>query len=510
MAEQLELRAPRQIEDLGIPAALVHDLTLRRSLFEGRTSSVRLSHNLGLSPQLMVGVIEELRELRYLEVLGLEGRDYQLTLTDAGKEQANERMRLCRYAGHAPVSLNYYNQVIRAPHAVPEVTQDSMAKAFADLVVNRKLLDELGPALIADGAMFLYGPPGTGKSSIAERLNRIHDDYVLVPRAVEVDSQIITVFDPVIHVPAPEQPRDLDPRWVLCSRPAVIAGGELQLAQLDLTYEAANGVYIAPLQMQANNGVFVIDDFGRQQGLTPETLLNRWIVPLDRRVDYLSLSYGLKFEIPFDTKVVFSTNKDPSSLGDEAFFRRIQNKILVPPISDGEFDEVLRRVSQAMEVDVEPDAPAYLRNVSRTLGDGDLRPYLPKEVCKILKSVCTYNKIPVVLDRANIDRVASVYFTKVAAMMAAEAGMRVSSSMLPPAPAVPNQPAAPPQVQPQAPPQPQPQPQPRQQQPQPQPQSQAQPRPQPKASPSTPTAPAAPAPTKARPPAGDFSFKDAL
>jgi len=487
MADQLELRAPRQVEELGIPAALVHDLTLRRSLFEGRTSSLRLSQNLGLSPQLMVGIIEELRELRYLEVLGLEGRDYQLTLTDAGKEQANERMRLCRYAGHAPVSLSYYSQVIRAQHANPEVTQDSMSKAFADLVVNRKLLDELGPALIADGAMFLYGPPGTGKSSIAERLNRIHEDYVLVPRAVEVDSQIITVFDPVVHVPAPEQPRDLDPRWVLCRRPAVIAGGELQLTQLDLTYEAANGVYIAPLQMQANNGVFVIDDFGRQQGLTPETLLNRWIVPLDRRLDYLSLSYGLKFEIPFDTKVVFSTNKDPSSLGDEAFFRRIQNKILVPPISDTEFDEVLRRVSKAMDVDVEPDAPAYLRNVSRTLGDGDLRPYLPKEVCKILKSVCTYNKIPVVLDRSNIDRVASVYFTKVAAMMAAEAGMKVSSAPMPPAAngapnvgpsPVPKAPAAPPPA--------------------------AQPAPQ------RPQTPAPEPATASRPPSGGFSFKDAL
>ncbi len=428
MADHLELRTPRQMDELGIPGALVHDLTLRRALFEGRTSSLRLSDALGLSPQLMVGVVEELRELRYLEVLGLDGRDYQLTLTDAGKEQANERMRLCRYAGHAPVSLPSYREVILAQKATPEVTQESMMRAFADLVVNRKLLDELGPALLADGAMFLYGPPGTGKSSIAERLNRLHEDYVLVPRAVEVDSQIITVFDPVVHVPAAEQPRDLDPRWVLCRRPSIIAGGELQLSQLDLTYETASGVYIAPLQMQANNGVFVIDDFGRQQDLTPETLLNRWIVPLDRRVDYLSLSYGLKFEIPFDTKVVFSTNRDPSSLGDEAFFRRIQNKILVPPISDAEFDEVLRRVTTSFGVEVEGDAPAYLRHVSRTLGDGDLRPYLPKEVCKILKSVCMYKKIPVVLDRANVDRVASVYFTKIAAMLAAEAGMAVSTS----------------------------------------------------------------------------------
>jgi hypothetical protein len=417
---KIDLRSPRHTDDLGIPVSLVHDLTLRRALFEGRTSSIRLGEGLGLSPQLMVGVIEELRDLRYLEVLGLEGRDYQLTLTDSGKEMANERMRLCRYAAHAPVSLEAYRAVVLAQRAQPEITRDVMRKAFADLVVNVRLLDELGPALLADGAMFLYGPPGTGKSSIAERLNRIHDDAVLVPRAVEVDSQIITVFDPVVHRPLEKQPADLDPRWVLCRRPAVIAGGELRMTQLDLTYEQSNGVYIAPLQMQANNGVFVIDDFGRQHQLTPETLLNRWIVPLDRKVDYLTLSYGLKFEIPFDAKIVFSTNLDPNSLGDEAFFRRIQNKILIPPIADDEFDEVLGRAAATYGVMVDDGAEAYLRHVTRTMGDGDLRPYLPKEVCKILRSVCEYRHTPLVLDKEAVNRVASVYFTKLQSVVGGE------------------------------------------------------------------------------------------
>ena len=165
--------------------------------------------------------------------------------------------------------------------------------------------------------------------------------------------------------------------------------------------------------MQANNGILVIDDFGRQT-VSPEALLNRWIVPLDRRVDYLSLAYGMKFQIPFDTKVVFSTNLEPSHLGDEAFFRRIQSKILVPSIADEEFDEVLRRAGAHYEVQMESDAPAYLRRVSRELGDGDLRPYLPGEVCRILKSVCLYQGQPLILNRRNIDRVASVYFTKAA------------------------------------------------------------------------------------------------
>jgi hypothetical protein len=211
---------------------------------------------------------------------------------------------------------------------------------------------------------------------------------------------------------------DLDPRWVRCRRPAIVAGGELQLSQLDLTFEASSGVYVAPLQMQANNGVFVIDDFGRQQGLTPEALLNRWIVPLDRRVDYLSLSYGLKFQIPFDVKVVFSTNLAPASLGDEAFFRRIQNKILVPSIGDEEFDEVLGRVTTEYGITVAPEAAAHLRRMSRELGDGDLRPYLPREVCRILRSVCRYNGQPEVLDQANVDRVVSMYFTRTSSMVA--------------------------------------------------------------------------------------------
>jgi hypothetical protein len=410
-------RVPTHVADLGIPAVVVHDLVLRRALFEGRTSSLRLATSLGLSPALMVEVVEELRALRWLEVLGLEGRDYQLTLTEAGRDQANDRLRLCRYAGIAPVPVDAYTAMVRSQRAQPPVTLETMRRAFSDLVVGTPLLDELGPALIAEGAVFLYGPPGTGKSSLAERLIRIHDDTVLVPHAVEVDSQIITVFDPVVHETGADQPADLDPRWVLCRRPAVIAGGELQLSQLDLTYEASSGVYVAPLQMQANNGVFVIDDFGRQHGLTPESLLNRWIVPLDRRVDYLALSYGLKFQIPFDVKVVFSTNLAPATLGDEAFFRRIQSKILVPPISDLEFDKVLYRVTEELGISVTPEAPAHLRRMSRERGDGDLRPYLPREVCRILRSVCRYHGRPEILDRDNVDRVVSVYFTRTSSMI---------------------------------------------------------------------------------------------
>jgi hypothetical protein len=404
-------KPPMRIDQLGIPEALVQDLTLRRTLFEGKTSTVRLSDNLGVSLPVMSKVIEELRDLRHVEILGMEGRDYIVELTGQGRETAQERMKLSRYAGFAPVGLKDYVETVKKQTAHPVINHELMRESFKDLVVADALVDELGSALLTEGAMFLYGPPGTGKTSVAERLIRVYGDYVIVPRAVEVDNQIITMFDPVIHELAPEQPPDLDPRWVLCRRPSIVVGGELTGDRMELTYESGNGVYLAPIQMQANNGLLVIDDFGRQV-LTPEQLLNRWIVPLDRRIDYLSLSYGVRFEIPFDVKVVFSTNLDPAALGDEAFFRRIQNKILVPSIADGDFDEVLHRASAHYGMALTPGAPEYLRWVSRTRGDGDLRPYLPKEVCKIVRAVSQYHGTEPILDRETIDLVASIYFTQ--------------------------------------------------------------------------------------------------
>jgi len=233
---------------------------------------------------------------------------------------------------------------------------------------------------------------------------------VLVPRALEVDGQIISVFDQTVHIPADEQPEELDARWVLCSRPRVVVGGELTGAMLDLTYDQSSGVYLAPLQMKANNGVMIIDDFGRQV-LTPDQLLNRWIVPLDRRVDYLSLNYGVSFEVPFDVKVVLSTNLDPSDLGDEAFFRRIQTKIFIGAITEEAFDWILSRVAHTMGVGCNADSAEYLRMMCIREG-GDLRPYLPADVCKLVKAVAQYEGKPSVLDQANIDRVLGLYYTR--------------------------------------------------------------------------------------------------
>jgi hypothetical protein len=425
----IDISIPRSVADLGIPVSLVHDLVLRQALVQGRTSTLRLSAKLALSPTLLTPVIEDLRELRYLEVQGVENRDYLLAPTEAGKAQATDRMQLSRYMGPTPVSLSAYSAIIARQHAEPTANLEQLKTAFSDLVISDDLLREVGPAAIAGGAMFLYGPPGTGKTSIAERLLRVYDDFVLVPHAVEVDGQVITVFDPVIHEPLSDQPPDIDPRWVLCKRPFIIVGGELNGSMLDLAYQSGSGVYLAPIQMQANNGILVIDDFGRQT-LSPQALLNRWIVPLDRQVDYLSLDYGLKFQVPFDAKIVFSTNLQPSTLGDEAFFRRIQSKILIPTITDDQFEEVLRRVAAANGVEMTPDAPTHLRWMSRELGDGDLRPYLPGAVMKILRSICVFEDLPLRLDPTMIERIAHIYFTHAPERMADDSVAAVSTNTI--------------------------------------------------------------------------------
>ncbi|HEY6533290.1 MAG TPA: hypothetical protein VIY72_13355 [Acidimicrobiales bacterium] len=407
----IDVASPRSMEDLGVPEALVHDIVLRQAVAMGRTSITLLSSKLALSPGLMTKVVEDLRDLQFLEVQGMDGRDYRLAATGPGRQQANDRMQLSRYVGPVPVSLAQYSDVIRKQHASPRINLEALKAAFSDLVISEQLLRELGPAAIAGGAMFLYGPPGTGKSSIAERLLRIYGDFVLVPYAVEVDSQIINVFDPVVHEPAEEQPTTIDRRWVLCHRPCVIVGGELGPEMLDLKYQRESGTYVAPVQMQANNGILVIDDFGRQAHLTPEALLNRWIVPLDRQRDHLMLDHGVKFDIPFDAKIVFSTNLQPETLGDEAFFRRIQSKVLIPSITDDAFDEVLRRVCEHNGVRLAPGAPEHIRRTSRELGDGDLRPYLPAAMCKILESICTFEDLELELHPEMIERIAHMYFT---------------------------------------------------------------------------------------------------
>lgn len=401
---------PLRVQDLGIPPSLVLDIAVRRILREGSTTTMRLAERLCISPVLADQIIEKLRHDRLIEIQGAEGRSYLLQLSEPGRQLARERMDASKYTGALPVSLTDYASMVTAQHKRPTINRDNIRKSFDDLVISDELLDTLGPAIHTPGAIFLYGPPGTGKTSIAERMINTEKDTVLIPHAVEVDGQIITVYDPMIHHAVDPQPDRLDRRWMRCKRPSVIVGGEMQAHQLDLNYQNDAGVYLAPLQMLANNGVLTVDDFGRQS-VTPEQLLNRWIVPLDRDVDFLTLDYGAKFEVPFLTKIVFATNLDPSQLADEAFYRRIASKILIPSIGDDAFDEVLRRVASARQITMQPEAPALIRKGSRELGDGDLRPYLPGALATLIASIAAYEGKAPVMDRPTVERALAMFFS---------------------------------------------------------------------------------------------------
>jgi MoxR-like ATPase len=338
---------PNRIEKTGIRRGLYEDLALKILYLNGEMSLIELCDRMCLS----LGVIEEIfqyfRKERLCEVKGMSGGTHRIVATTEGRQRAADLLSLNQYTGPAPVSLSDYVSQIKGQSIQGTVIHpEQLETAFSQLVLSDELLLHVGTAVVSGTSMFLYGPPGTGKSSIASRVSSIYEDYVWIPHAVEVDSQIITVYDPGVHKRRLEtELEDCDRRWVLCRRPCVISGGELTAEMLELQYNPVLRFYAAPLQMKANNGVFILDDFGRQR-IRPQELLNRWMTALDRRVEFLSLPGGRKFEIPFDTLVIFATNIEPLQLADEAFLRRIPNKIKVGWATKEQFMEIFRREAE--------------------------------------------------------------------------------------------------------------------------------------------------------------------
>ena len=401
---------PEALADLDISPTLVQDLFMRTVREQGTSSLGSLRERLKLPHMVLEPVFRQLRQQSYLDVKGMQGNDYYFGLTAAGKALALERASICAYAGPAPVSLPAYERAVRLQAAHVQVSRDSLSQALGDLVLPDSLLDQLGPALISQKALFLYGPTGNGKTSLAERLLRVYQDAVLIPYALEISGYVITLFDPVLHRPLAAQPDDLDARWLLCHRPSVAVGGELVSEMLELRSDASSGIYSAPLQMKANNGILIIDDFGRQV-ISPRDLLNRWIVPLDRRVDYLTLHHGQKLCIPFEVMVVFATNLDPSELADEAFLRRIHNKIYVEPVSPECFHEILARVLDERRLACDAPAAAYFAELCLRRGDA-LKACYPADLCDILMWRSQYEGRPPQVTRAELDQAADLYFTR--------------------------------------------------------------------------------------------------
>jgi predicted ATPase with chaperone activity len=404
-------KVPQTIEELGIPQTLVVDLVLRRLLLEGISNLQTLSKKLRLSVGILNVVFQHMRQQQLIEVKGMVGNDYTFTLSGAGKQLAAERFQITQYAGAAPVSLKDYHLATKLQAAKVNVNRISLKSAFCDLVIADGLLDQLGPALISQNSVFLYGPTGNGKTSIAERMLRVYDDGVLLPFAVEVDGQIISLYDPVVHTVIEMEDPDVDPRWIFCRRPCIVVGGELVPSMLELRLDETSGIYAAPMQMKANNGIFIIDDFGRQL-MSPRDLLNRWIVPLDRRVDYLMLRYGVKFQIPFELMVVFSTNLDPSDLADEAFLRRIHNKIYIDAVDATAFDQIFTRVTASKRIPTEPDSAAQLRSLCLRDGRTELRACYPGDICNILASIGRYENRPARMNKVDLERASALYFAK--------------------------------------------------------------------------------------------------
>jgi MoxR-like ATPase len=341
------LVVPQRIERTGIRRGLLEDLALKILYLGGEMTLIELSDHLCLSLAVVEEIFQFFRKERLCEVKGMTGGTHRIATSVEGRQRAADLLSLNQYTGPAPVSLaDYISRIKHQSVQASAVRPEQLEYAFRQLTLSDDMLLRVGTAVVSGTSMFLYGPPGTGKTSIANRITEIYNDYVWVPYAVEVDNQIITVFDPGVHRRRLESEiEDSDRRWVLCHRPCVITGGELTGEMLELQFNPVARYYSAPLQMKANNGIFVLDDFGRQR-MRPQELLNRWMTALDRRVEFLALPGGRKFEIPFDTLVVFSTNIEPMQLGDEAFLRRIPNKIKVDFASKDQFMKIFRREAE--------------------------------------------------------------------------------------------------------------------------------------------------------------------
>lgn len=402
---------PRVLEDIDISEHLLIDIAMRHIYLRGTCTIEMLAGMMKLSIELTETLFRKLADQKHVEVRRMIGDDYVFGLSPAGRTISLERFATLQYSGPVPVSLASYTKAVRAQTARVRINRDALRKAFHDIILSDGVLDAIGPALVSQRSVFLYGPSGTGKTTISERLTRVYDDAIFVPYAIEVDGQIINLGDPAVHEPIPfEAPEgfELDSRWMYCRRPFLAVGGELVTAMLDLQRDEGPGTYMAPLQMKANNGILLIDDFGRQM-MSPRDLLNRWIVPLDRRIDFLSLGSGRKFDVPFELMVVFSTNLEPSELADDAFLRRIPNKILIPAVDAETFDAIFHMTAEAAGVECEPGVVEYCREVCLRDG-GDLRPCYPRDLCNAVRSIALYEDRRPVATRHEIDRATKGYF----------------------------------------------------------------------------------------------------
>ncbi len=403
---------PRNISDLGVRESILEDIAVKILYSSGPFSVLDLAARACVSYEVASDLFTRLRAKLLCEVTGMSGNVPFLAITSQGRARAIELFTHSQYAGPAPVSLaSYVDQIRKQSARNVEIHPPAVERAFAHLVMDAKKLTQFGTALNSGSAVFLYGPPGVGKTAVAETLSRVlAEDSVWLPYAIEVDAQIITVYDPAIHRRMHElEPDHRDLRWVRCHRPTVMVGGELTAEMLDLQFNPITKFYVGPMQMKANNGVLIVDDLGRQR-IRADELLNRWVVPLDRGIEFLTLAGGRKIEIPFDMLVVFASNLDPADLLDQAFQRRIQTKIRIGAVTDDQFCEIFRRVASSHSLNAEDDLLKELIKVIREDLKQELRGCQPRDLVNQICWAAKYEGRPPRLDHESIMCAVDAYF----------------------------------------------------------------------------------------------------
>ena len=412
-------REPETLYETGLTETLLEELILRYLLARGEASGRHISDQIKLPFRLLDPILSRLKQEQLTTYRGATSfNDYIHLITDAGRERARAYNHKTTYYGAAPVSLKEYIESVKHQSIEDQrPTEVDLRRAFSDLLVDSKLLERLGPAVNSGRGMFLFGYPGNGKTSIAERITSAFGKYIWIPRALLIDGEIIRLFDPMLHVlETPSQPHgwlnnsQIDQRWLRIRRPTVVAGGELTMSMLEITRNSESKINEAPMQMKSNCGVLLIDDFGRQR-MSVDELLNRWIVPLEKRYDYLNMVSGKKTQVPFDQLVIFSTNLEPKDLVDEAFLRRIPYKIEVLDPSEESFRKLFEIMCQKLTIPYRPAVIDYLVEKYYKEAKRPFRNCHPRDLLMQVRNYCLYKTKPLDLLPEYFDYAAENYFS---------------------------------------------------------------------------------------------------
>ena len=413
-------RTPQSLREAGVGSEEVSRIILKLLAARGAVTGRRIASHLRIPFRLVEANLNEMRKEQQVALKGeaIAG-DYTYLITEKGLSRAAELSRECTYFGAVPVPLKQYvDGITRQSVAGVPVRSKDLEKAFSDLLLDPNLMHKLGPAINSGRGLFLFGEPGNGKTSIAERVSRSFGKTMWIPRALGIDGQIIRVFDPSIHQIVTETPKgeveldpiEIDQRWIRVYRPTVIAGGELTMSELEVSQDPTSKICEAPLQLKSNGGVLLIDDFGRQR-MPVDELLNRWIVPLEKRYDLLNLPNGKKVQVPFDQLVIFSTNLEPRDLVDDAFLRRIPYKIEVPNPTPQMFHQLFQIMCRHIGIEYRADAINYLINEHYIKVDRSPKACHPRDLLLQIRNFCTFHEKAMALTKDSIDFAVSCYFS---------------------------------------------------------------------------------------------------